>query len=430
MKVAIVGYGTEGAASYRYYSQLGADITIVDESEEPKQELPAGVKVQLGPDALDDLNGFDLVLRTPPIHPARLHTDGKVWSATREFFDKCPAPIIGITGTKGKGTTSSFIAEILKAAGETVHLVGNIGVPALDVLPQIKSKDIVVFELSSFQLWDSTDSPHVSVVLMIEPDHLDVHDSMADYINAKANIVRWQKPTDTAIYNPSNAISKRIANYSSGTKLPYTEAPAAYVKNGSFYINEQKICSTSTVVIPGTHNLDNACAAITAAWQFTHDPAAVEAGLHTFTGLPHRLKLVRKVDEVAYYDDSIATTPGSAIAAIAAFDEPKVLILGGSDKGAEYGELIAAIRNNLSSIRGIITIGETGRRIAELLKNVKVQNGIDLGTSTTMQEIVEKAKDLARPGDVVILSPASASFGMFKNYADRGEQFVIAVERL
>ncbi|MDB5160191.1 MAG: putative UDP-N-acetylmuramoylalanine--D-glutamate ligase [Candidatus Saccharibacteria bacterium] len=430
MKIAIAGYGVEGEASYNYWSADPAnDITIVDDSETPKFIVPEGVKTILGEDAFQKLDGFDLVIRTPGLSPHRIKTDGKIWSATNEFFEKCPAPIIGVTGSKGKGTTASLITSILQAAGRTVYLVGNIGQPALHLLPHIQPSDIIVYELSSFQLWDVERSPQTAVVLFIEPEHLDVHADMAEYVAAKANIARFQYTNDDIIiYNGENEYSRSIAQLSSGVKIGYPSESTVHIKDGSFYNGEQKICSVDVLQIRGAHNQSNAIAAINAAWKFVKDPETIEAGLRTFRGLPHRLAFVRTVRGVDFYDDSIATTPTSAVAALAAFEQPKVLIIGGSDKGADYTPLVTAIIKS-GSIRAIVSVGANGTRITGMLDDhsLPLVHRVD---SKDMNEIVKTAASLAKPNDVVILSPAAASFDMFKSYVDRGEQFVADVNAL
>lgn len=431
MKIAIAGYGIEGQANYRYYAaQGGHDITILD--ERPVADAPAGVRVVAGPQAYDDLGGYDMVLRAPGLSPYKLGSAHKIWSATNDFFAQCPAPIIGVTGTKGKGTTSSFIASMLRAAGKKVHLVGNIGVPALQVLPSIAADDIVVYEMSSFQLWDLERSPHVAVVLMIEPDHLDVHTDFADYVDAKAHICRAQQAGDACVYHPQNEYAAQIAQTSNGQRVRYgvPDDGGVYVKDGAFYVGKERLCGTEYVQLPGVHNLENACAAITAVRAVVAiTPAQIAAGLQAFGGLPHRLKFVANKQGVAFYDDSIATTPGSAIAALRAFSEPKVLILGGSYKGADFTPLMDEITQH--DIRHIVLIGEESERLAGLLQALPQPPAYTvLGSHVTMPEIVATAAHQACGGDTVILSPACASFGMFKSYTDRGEQFVAAVEAL
>ena len=430
MKIAIAGYGVEGESNYRYWNTPDNQVVIIDEKQ-PSHPVPVDASLIVGEDAFAKLDGYDLIIRTAGLAPRKIKTDGKIWSATNEFFAKCPAPIIGVTGSKGKGTTSSLIASILRAAGKTVHLVGNIGVPALDVLPDITADDVVVYELSSFQLWDAERSPRIAVVLMIEPDHLDVHTDMADYIDAKAHIVRHQIAEDSVIYNANNEITAGIGRSSQAHQIPYQSRGAAHVNDNAFYYGDQALCSVEALQLPGDHNQDNACAAIDAVLAFdaTITTDAIEQGLRAFTGLPHRLKFVRTVNDVSYYDDSIATTPGSAIAAIHAFDAPKVLILGGSEKGADYGQLVDEIIAN-PSIRAVIAVGNTGGRIAELLASKSATVPVIRLEEATMAEFVQAATKVAQPGDVVVLSPASASFDMFKNYSDRGDQFIACVEKL
>jgi UDP-N-acetylmuramoylalanine--D-glutamate ligase len=430
MKIAIAGYGVEGESNYRYWNTPDNQVVIIDEKQ-PSHPVPVDASLIVGEDAFAKLEGYDLVIRTAGLAPRKIKTDGKIWSATNEFFAKCPAPIIGVTGSKGKGTTSSLIASILRAAGKTVHPVGNIGVAALDALPDITADDVVVYELSSFQLWDAERSPQIAVVLMIEPDHLDVHTDMADYIDAKAHIVRYQTTENSVIYNANNEIAASIGLSSTAHQIPYQSPESAHVRDDVFYYGDRMLCSVEALQLPGDHNQDNACAAIDVviAFDSTITASAIEQGLRAFTGLPHRLKFVRTVNDVAYYDDSIATTPGSAIAAIHAFDASKVLILGGSEKGADYTQLVDEIIAS-SSVRAVIAIGKTGGRIAELLADKHSTVPVVRLEEATMTDFVQSAGEAARPGDVVVLSPASASFDMFKNYSDRGDQFIACVEKL
>lgn len=434
MKIAIAGYGVEGQANYEYFSKWpDAEITIVDESPTPKFEVPAGAKTLLGPGSFEKLDGFDLVLRTAGLSPYKIKTDGKVWSATNEFFEKCPVPIVGVTGTKGKGTTSSFIASILKAAGKKVWLVGNIGLASLDVLDQIQPDDIVVYELSSFQLWDVERSPHVAVVLGIEPEHLDVHRNFDDYVDAKAHIRRFQTSDDFCVFNADNTYSRRIAEEVEAPSQEYGlfATKGSHVRTDPegefFYVGEQIICSTSEVKLKGAHNVENACAAVAVAKYLGVSNDAIAAGLRNFKGLEHRLAFVRTVDGVDYYDDSIATTPGSAIAAINAFKQPKVIILGGSYKGSDFGPL-AQLMAKHADIQAIL-IGDEGPRIAKILESAGFTR-FEIIEQATATAFTQRAHELAEPGSVVLLSPSAASFGLFKDYVDRGNQFIAAVNAL
>lgn len=425
MKIAIAGYGAEGKSNYNYWNIPENEVVIVDEHQ--PSDVPIDANVVVGEDAFSHLDGFDMVIRTPGLAPHKIKTDGKIWSATNEFLVQCPAPIIGVTGSKGKGTTSSLIASILRASGKKVHLVGNIGVPALDVLADISSHDIVVYELSSFQLWDLEKSPHVAVVLHIEADHLDVHADFAEYVEAKAQIAANQLTTDRVIYNIENQWATQIAGRSVGQRLPYQSVRGAHVKGDFFMYGDQELCATSELLLPGRHNQDNACAAITAVWSWVQDGEVIAEGLRSFDGLPHRLKFVRDVNGVKYYDDSIATTPGSAIAAINSFPEPKILILGGSSKGADFNELAHEITT--ANVKAVIVMGDEAEHIRRTLESAGYTNVYN-PESQTMTSVVSRSHALASAGDVVVLSPSCASFGLFKNYADRGDQFIQAVAGL
>ena len=444
MKIALIGFGLEAKSAYDYFKNIDQNNTfeIYDENQKSKIELPDGVKF------FGDFHDFskiqaDLIVRTPAVNPSRLPKNTKITSVTNLFFEKCPATIIGVTGSKGKGTVSSFIAEILRAAGLRAHLVGNIGLPALNELSKIQKDDAVIYELSSFQLWDTQKSPHISILNNIESDHLDVHNDFEDYISAKINIAKNQKKGDFFIFNQENEIvSKKVESEKQSLKAelqPFPNFDLAHIEENQFFWGNESIFSTNILKIPGVHNQKNACAAMIATFDFLREKGfEIEEifdfwreGLSNFTGLPHRLKFVREVGGVKFYDDSIATTPGSAIAALNSFVQPKILILGGSDKGADLSELISKIpKMSENELRKVILMGAESSKLAEKLTRAGFERFINLGWETNMHEVVKAAFKNAKNGDVVILSPAHASFDMFKSYADRGEQFIENVKLL
>jgi UDP-N-acetylmuramoylalanine--D-glutamate ligase len=261
---------------------------------------------------------------------------------------------------------------------------------------------------------------------MIEQDHLDVHVDMEEYVAAKSNIARFQTADDLVVFHGENQYSRQIGEASAARKIAFPEQGSAHVVDGTFYYGEQELCSVDSLKIAGPHNVDNATAAINAVWEYTQDPAVIEAGLSNFKGLPHRLSFVRSVNGVDYYDDSIATTPGSAIAALKAFDRPKVIILGGSSKGSDFSALADELTRHDAQA---ILIGEEAERIAEALRSTGFES-FEVMEDVTAEKFVRRASELAQPGSVVLLSPSAASFGLFKNYADRGEQFCAAVNSL
>lgn len=426
MKIAILGFAGQGLSSYNYWNNGKNDITIHDMND--TVEVPNGVKSVLGKDYLQNLDQYDLLIRTPFLHPRDIvaaNPDApdildKVTSNTNEFFAMCPTKnIIGVTGTKGKGTTSTLIAKILEKSGKTVHLGGNIGTPPLDLLPSIAADDWVVLELANFQLIDIKHAPHIAVCLMMVPEHMDWHEDFEEYVAAKQQLFINQDETDIAIYYALNEDSQSIADASMGIQIPYMEAPGAYVENDKIVIDGTEICAVSDIKLLGKHNWQNVCAAITATWQITQDIAAIKAVLTSFTGMEYRLEKIAEIDDITYYNDSFGTTPETAIVAIEAFTQPKVVILGGSDKKASFEALAKTVADN--NVRTVVTIGITGPAIQRALDAVGYKDYVHGGD--TMQEIVDTANTYAQPGDIVLLSTGCASFGLFKNYKDRGNQF-------
>lgn len=444
MKIGLIGFGLEAKSAYDYFKGIDQNNTfeIYDENPKSKIELPNGVKF------FGDFHDFskiqaDLIVRTPAVNPRRLPKNAKITSVTNLFFEKCPAPIIGVTGSKGKGTVSSFIAEILRAAGLRVHLVGNIGLPALNELSKIQKDDAVIYELSSFQLWDAQKSPHIAILNNLEVDHLDVHDGFEDYVAAKMNIAKNQTENDFFIFNAENPIVlKNVENLKNQLKAelqPFQDYNLAHIQENHFLWGDEVLFETNILKIPGEHNQKNACAAMIATFDFLREKGfEIEEifdfwreGLSKFTGLPHRLKFIREFEGVRFYDDSIATTPGSAIAALNSFEKPKILILGGSNKGADLSELIEKIsKMSEQELRKVILMGAESSKLAQKLIQAGFERFINLGQETNMQEVVKTAFENAQSGDLVILSPAHASFDMFKSYVDRGEQFIENVNLL
>ncbi len=457
-KIAVLGAGVEGLASAEYLSKHGALITIRDASEtfdaSTEKKLAAlPVQVISGEDYLKGLSDYDMIVRSPGIKPdlpellAAKENGVILTTQTKLFFELCPAPIIGVTGTKGKGTTASLITEMIKAEGLDVHLGGNIGLPPFTFLDQVQPTSWVVLELSSFQLQDLDKSPHIAVMLMITSDHLDYHGDVYEYVDAKRNILRAQTPQDYAVLNRDYPATHESDMYTEAKVFHVSrEREAAgdgcFTRQGRLLVRrdgkEREIITMKDVLLPGRHNWENICAATMAATLAGISAKSIAAVLQTFKGLEHRLELVREVRGVKFYDDSFSTTPETAIAAIEAFDNPEVVILGGSSKNSDFTELGDLLSTRVN-IRAVIGIGVEWEKIKEkfqpkadqpLAEKVRSEKLKVIEGLKTMQEVVEKAAELAEPGDVVLLSPACASFDMFKSYKDRGEQFKEEVGKL
>lgn len=442
MNVALIGYGIENQAAYRYFLTKGASITVCDQN--PAIAIPEGVQSQLGEPYLADLDRFDLIIRTVGMHPsiileANPSVGEKITTAVNIFFEECTTPIIGVTGTKGKGTTSTLIHKILEAAGKKAVLAGNIGTPMLDTLTEANTSDYVVLELSSFQLQDITHSPHIAVCLMVVPEHLNWHADLAEYIDAKTNMFRYQNSNDIAVYNALNTTSRDIAASSASLHALTYAVPkidneisdsetTVLVRDNTIFYNSTPVMSTNDVALLGKHNLENVSAAIAATWDIIEgDSNIIKSVVTSFTGLEYRLQFIREVHGVKYYNDSFSTTPETAIAALNSFDQPTIIILGGSDKGIPFDSLVQEVKNR--NVKQVLAIGDTGSVIAKMLQNVGYES-VNTEGLDDMKSIIEKAASLADEGDIVLLSTGCASFDMFKNYKDRGDQFNQAVQAL
>lgn len=406
MKIALLGYGKEGQASEEYFSKFGAEFTVFDNftDEEIRQK---------------DFSKFDLALRSPSVRPIK-----GVSSMTKYFFDHCPCEIIGVTGTKGKGTTCCLTKAILDACDVNAVLVGNIGIPSISVLDELKPTDVVVYEMSSFQLWDLTKSPHIAILVRVEQDHLDRHYSLEDYWGAKGHIAEYQNENDYCIYYKDNINSVRLASLSKGTKIGYP------------YESEKITELVNSLAVPGDHNKENAKAAIVAAscyFKMSVDEFVdkyfdkIRVAFENFKGLPHRVEFVRELNNVKYYDDNYSATYPSLDVAVKVFkDYPTILIAGGKDRGLDLSPNRQVIFNS-ASVKKAILIGETRFKLAEGEDEKKYEFADDLKTA------VERARELAesfREPAIVLMSPGAASFDMFKDFTERGELFHKYVEEL
>ena len=452
-KVGILGCGVEGVSSAKYLKEKGAHVWLLDKKKKEHieqrfvSELEAlGVQFVLGDTYLQDLSQYDVIVRSPGIKratPELLQAEKlgvQITSQTNLFFEVCPCPIIGVTGTKGKGTTASLIHEMLISAGKDAYLGGNIGMPPLDFLEKLTTESQVVLELSSFQLQDLQRSPHIAVMLMITSEHLDYHTDLAEYVDAKRNILRFQNAEDFAVLN-RDYLATNESDIETVGKVFFVSrerevAQGCFIKDGALWIRsnegfsqstndgvsrEKKIIAIEDILLPGKHNLENICAAVMAATLAGASKEAIVNTLRTFTGLEHRLELVRELDGVRYYDDSFSTTPETAVAAIESFTASEILILGGSSKNSDFSELGKILRN-AKNIKAIIGIGDEWFAIKEQMGTVS-SDVLLIEGAHDMKTIIAAAAKIAKSGDVVLLSPACASFGMFKNYKDRGEQF-------
>jgi len=437
-KIGILGLGEENIALVRYFLKMGIkNITICDQKGREEFSNIGDIENnisnwQLGAGYLSNLEEFDIVFRTPglpylnPEIQKAKNRGVEISSEIKYFFDQCPSPIIGVTGTKGKGTTSTLISEILKKAGKKVYLAGNIGNAPIEFLDNLTAEEVVVLELSSFQLQDLNQSPHIAVVLNVTSDHMDVHQSHEEYIEAKTNIVRHQRSCDFACINMDYLTSFEFASMTSGQVYYFSRQKSvdqgAWVKNDVIYLREDdkdiEIVKIPDLQLRGKHNLENICAAIIAARLAGAEIESISEAIKAFKGLEHRLEMVGEIEGVKFYNDSFSTNPDTAIAAIKSFQEPIILIAGGSEKNADYKELGEAISK--STVRTAVLIGATGPRIKSEIRNSNIEI---ISSCQNIEEVIKTAKEKAKPGDVVLLSPASASFDWFKNYKDRGKQF-------
>lgn len=438
-EVAVIGVGVSNIPLIRLLTRLGARVVACDrrsasELGDVYTELSElGIRFQLGEPYLEDLTQ-PVIFKTPgmrydlPELVAARESGAIVTSEMEQFFALCPAKIYGITGSDGKTTTSTIIYELLKIEGYRCWLGGNIGTPLLDRLPEITASDRVVLELSSFQLHTLRQSPHVAVLTNITPNHLDMHKDYQEYIDAKKNIMLFQGADDILVTNSRNEITRKIGQEAKGEWRCFSSEGDALVhlKDGVVYYGEEPVLNMADIRIPGIHNVENYMAAIAA----TRDDVSVEtvrAVAASFGGVAHRIEFIRELNGIRFYNDSIATTPSRSAAALNAFDTGIVLIAGGYDKKIpfdEFGRLIA------EKVKTLVVLIDTpsGPKIRDAV--LAADAGVNIIEVSAFSDAVTAAYASADPGDVVLLSTACASFGMFKNFIERGEIFRELVNNL
>ncbi|HHT17898.1 MAG TPA: UDP-N-acetylmuramoyl-L-alanine--D-glutamate ligase [Papillibacter sp.] len=445
-RIAVLGVGVSNTPLIELLLKAGHDVVACDRSErtslgERAEHLESlGAKLRLGEDYLKDLDA-DVIFRTPGIRPdlpeiAEAVSRGAVLTSEMEaFFEVCPCPIIAVTGSDGKTTTTTIISEFLRAAGYTAHIGGNIGTPLLDRAEEMKPSDMAVLELSSFQLMTMKKSPHIAVVTNISPNHLDVHRDMEEYVEAKSNILRYQSAGDIAAVNADCKTARSFAEGARGKVRLFSQNGP--VQDGIFTDGETifeavdgkigPVMPVSKIRLPGRHNVENYLAAITAVSGLV--PYKVMASVaETFGGVAHRIEFVRELRGVKYYNDSIASSPSRTIAGLRAFNRKVILIAGGKDKGIDYDAIGPEI---VRHVKTLVLTGMTAGKIRTAVEKVReYTDSPEIIEKEDFREAVIAAYRAAREGDIVVLSPASTSFDRFRNFEERGNVFKQIVNEL
>ncbi len=449
-KVAFIGAGVSHKECIALFCEKGAEVTLCDK----KPDLAAfgeygevlrrlGVRLSLGENYLDGLAGQDMILRTPGFEyytPALQEAKAAGSCVTSEmelFFELCPCPIVAVTGSDGKTTTTTLIAEMLRAAGRTVHLGGNLGRALLPIVHTVAPGDIAVVELSSFQLISMRRSPDIAVVTNVTPNHLDHHKDMQEYIDAKRNILLYQKPGAKAVLGYENDVTRAMAADVKGAYKWFTRL--SVVDNGGFLRGDGMLCMAengavtpivhkSEVALRGEHNLENLLAAMSAVWGLVPVEQMAQVA-RTFKGVEHRIEPVRTLDGVQWFNDSIATSPTRVIAGLRAFSQKLIIIAGGSDKGVSFAPLAPEL---IAHVKVLILTGATAGKIEAAVRAEAgfAGSGLVILHAQDMAEAVRLAREAAKPGDIVSLSPACASFDCYPNFEARGRHYKELVNAL
>ncbi len=448
-KVAIVGLGVSNIPLIQYFYDLGSDVTVFNNKPIDKLEKEVldkiyeyKLKFSFGENYLSKLKGFDIIFRSPSCRPdlpeikKEIENGAILTSEIELVLEMCPGTTIGVTGSDGKTTTTTLIYEMLKEQGLNCYLGGNIGIPLFTKIKEMKPEDYVVLELSSFQLMTMNVSPNIAVITNISPNHLDIHKSYDEYISSKANIFKYQNKNDLLVLNFENEITKdfeknansKVVYFSSKTKLDNgVILDNNIIKNCDNGLRRH-IINFKNSKLRGLHNAENVCAAVAATNNIVSVESQLSVGIN-FSGVNHRLEFVKEIDGAKWYNDSIASSPTRTIAGLNSFDENIVLIAGGYDKHLDYNKIAKPIIDKTNSL---ILLGQTTNKIYNAVTNElkHVEKDLPIYKVNTLDEAVEKAKEISKKDDIVLFSPASASFDMFKNFEERGNRFKQIVNNL
>lgn len=441
-KVAVIGLGVSNLPLIDYLYEKKAQVTVFD--ERTIDEIPKDIinkiniyefKTSFGKNCLDNLKGFNIIFRSPSCLPTRPELQAEanrgaiVTTEVEMLMEMCPCKIIGVTGSDGKTTTTSMINAILRKGGYTTFLGGNIGTPLFTKLPEMTPEDIVVLELSSFQLMNMSVSPDIAVITNVTPNHLNIHKDYEEYIEAKKNIFKNQNENGILILNYDNDITRSCQKEAKGKVIFFSSKEK--LDNGFIVDNDvikecedkvrKHILNTDEVILRGNHNFQNIATALAATKTLVDTDVAAQA-IKEFKPVEHRIEFIKEIDGVKWYNDSASSSPTRTLSGINAFKENIVLIAGGYDKNLDYEPLAKPI---IDKVTALILIGQTAEKIFNAVKTEaeKENKKIDIYMCDSLEQTIEIARKTAKKGEVVLFSPASASFDMFKNFADRGEKF-------
>jgi len=448
-RVTIIGLGREGTALARFLVEMGAEVTITDVKEKNQlQDAVDGlsslpISFLLGGHPEEALQA-DIIFVSPgvpreiPFLQEARSRGVPLSSETRLFFSLCPAPIIGITGSSGKTTTTSLVGKIMEAQGCRTFVGGNIGSPLLDLVEQIQPEDSVVMELSSFQLEVLEQSPHVAAVLNLSPNHLDRHESMEHYVAAKRNILRFQTRSDYAVLNADQQLTRELGDVYLGKVVLFSRehevAQGVYLDADRVVMRwrgeRSVVCPMSEIRLLGIHNVENVLAACAISAAAGARSEAMREAVRNFQGVEHRLELAGEISGVRYFDDSIATSPQRTAAALNSFSDPVILLAGGREK---HLPLDALARLILAKVKVLVLFGEAAPLLEQAVTEAQDKNaceGLRIYRSSDLSEAVHKAAQVAVEGDIVLLSPACTSYDMYRDFAARGDHFKSLVSAL